>query len=125
MEIGIPQGSLISPILFLFFNAPLIKECTAAKLQLQVRGFIDNIHLLAYRKTTESNYKTLELAHEICLKWASTHGASFAPQKYELVYLTRCPRRFNIGAVVSLGHAITKPQTEIRVLGLYIDGKLR
>ena len=32
VEIGIPQGSPISPILFLFFNTPLIKEYKKLKL---------------------------------------------------------------------------------------------
>ena len=66
-ETGIPQGSPISPILFLFFNAPLIEACSKAKLRLQVGGFVDDIHLIAYEKSTESNYRILEQAYEICL----------------------------------------------------------
>lgn len=75
-ETGIAQGSPVSPVLFLFFNAPLIEECSRAKLKLQIGGFVDDVHLLAYRKSTEANCSTLEKAHEICLKWASTHGAT-------------------------------------------------
>ena len=33
-ETGIPQGSPVSPVLFLFFNAPLIEECSRLKLHL-------------------------------------------------------------------------------------------
>lgn len=44
----VPQGSSISPILFLFFDAPLIEECANSKLQVQVRGFVDDTHLIAY-----------------------------------------------------------------------------
>ena len=83
------------------------------------------IHLLVYGKSTEANYKTLEIAHEICLKWAAIHGATFAPQKYEMVHLTRSPKKFNMTATVDLGSATVKPETAIRVLGLHIDGKLK
>ena len=124
-ETGIPQGSPVSPILFLFFNAPLIERCTEAKLRLQVGGFVDDIHLLAYGKSTEANCETLRQAHEICLQWAGTHGATFAPKKYELIHLIRSPGKFNIRASVDLGSATAKPKASIRVLGLQIDGKLR
>ena len=32
VETGIPQGSPISPVLFLFFNAPLLEECARTRL---------------------------------------------------------------------------------------------
>lgn len=112
-------------MLFLFFNAPLIEQCLAAGLRLQIVGFVNDIHLLAYGESTEGNCQTLKIAHKICLEWASTHGASFAPQKYELVHLTRSPKRFNMKAAVDLGITSTKPKTSIRILGLHIDGKLR
>ena len=119
------QGSLISPILFLFFNAPLIEVCSKAKLPVQVRGFVDDIHLLAYSKSTETNYRLLERAHSIYLEWARTYRATFAPHKYELVHLSRAPKRFNIQELVRFGEAEVAPDTSIRILGLYIDSKLR
>ncbi len=66
-ETGISQRSPVSPILFLFFNAPLIERCAKAKLKLQVEGFVDDIHLLTYGKSTEANCETLRKAYEICL----------------------------------------------------------
>ncbi len=124
-ETGIPQGSPVSPILFLFFNAPLIERCAEAKLKLQVGGFVNDIYLLAYRKSTKVNCETLRKAHEICLQWAGTHGATFAPKKYELIHLIRSLGKFNMRASVDLGSVTAKPKANIRVLGLQIDGKLR
>ena len=86
---------------------------------------MDDVHLLAYGESTEGNCQILKTAHEICLKWASTYGASFAPQKYELVHLTRSPKRFNMKATVDLDATSTRPKISIRVLGLHIDGKLK
>ena len=83
---GIPQGAPISPILFLFFNAPLIEECARSKLRIQVGGFVDDIHIIAYGTSTKANCRILEKVHQICLKWAQRHGASFAPKKYELIH---------------------------------------
>ena len=53
---SIPQGSPISPILFLFFNAPLIKDCARMSLKKVIKGFINNISILAYGLITEDNY---------------------------------------------------------------------
>ncbi len=124
-ETGIPQGSPISPILFLFFNAPLIEKCTRSGLPIQVGGFVDDVHLLAYGKSTEGNCRALEKAHRICLEWARTHGVSFAPQKYELVHLTRRPKRVNLKATIRFDQTTVEPKAAIRILGLHIDTKLR
>lgn len=88
-------------------------------------GFVDDIHLLAYGKFIETNCLILEKAHKICQKWALTHGATFAPKKYELIHLSRSSIRFNITATINLGEVLIRPKTSIRVLGLHIDGKLR
>ena len=72
--------------------------------------------------STEANCKTLEKAHEICLKWAQKHGTSFSPPRYELIYLTHSPRRFDMTARVNLGAHQVSPKAELNVLGLWIDG---
>ena len=122
---GIPQGLPISPILFLFFNMPLIENCAKSELRVQVRGFADDVHLIAYNSSTESNCHMLEKAHTLCLEWAQKYEASFASKKYKLLHLTCSPKKFNITAIVDLGkHRIT-PKAQLKVLSLWIDGKLR
>ena len=125
VKTGIPQGSPVSPILYLFFNAPLLEECAKLKLPIQIGGFVDDVHLIAYGKSTEANCEALRITHNVCLNWAKTHGATFAPHKYELIHLTRSPKRFNMKAMVDLSKVKVKPDAVIRVLGLHIDGKLR
>lgn len=106
-------------------NTPLIEDCANSGLRVQVGGFVDDVHLMAYGNSTEANCKTLERAHTLCLKWAQKHGASFAPTKYELMHLTRSPKKFNMAAAVDLGEHQVPPMTQLKVLGLWIDGKLR
>lgn len=125
VETGITQGSPVSPILFLFFNAPLIEQCTRRGLPVQTGGFVDDIHLLAYSRSTDKNCDPLEKVHRICLRWAETFGATFAPKKYELVHLTRGPKRVNLTATVRLSQLAVKSNAAIRVLGLWIDTTMR
>lgn len=68
IQAEIPQGSSISLIFFLFFNTSLIEDCAKSKLKVQVRGFVNDVHLIAYSTSTETNYKTLKKAHQIWLK---------------------------------------------------------
>jgi hypothetical protein len=76
---GIPQGSPLSPILFLFYNANLVKICITVTLLASETNFVDNVNALAFGKWTEENCRMLQTVHERCLEWARRHGASFAP----------------------------------------------
>ena len=115
---GIPQGLLVSPILFLFFNAPLIKGYKRLGLLVQTGGFVDDIHLLAYSKSIERNCQILEKAYRECARWAAIYSTTFAPAKYNLVYLTRKPKKVNLIATVRLGTVSIQLDLVIRVLGL-------
>ena len=117
-ETRISQRSPISPILFLFFNASLIERYTKTKLKLQVEGFVDDIYLLIYEKSTEVNCETLKKAHEIYLQWAETYKATFASKKYELIHLIRSLKKFNMRVSVNLDSITIKSKTNIRVLEL-------
>ncbi len=48
----------------------------------------------------------------------------FTPSKYELIHFTRS-RRFDLGASVRLGGTEKQPSPDIRVLGVWLDTKLR
>jgi reverse transcriptase-like protein len=122
---GIPQGSPISPILFLFYNSELLDICNPRDIRVHGLGFVDDVNLIAWGKTTRGNCNNLERVHERCLEWADRHGAQFAPDKYELMHLTRSPRRFDLDQTLQLGEIVKRPVVEVRVLGLILDPKLQ
>ncbi len=92
----ISQRFLISLILFSFFNASLIEKCKALKIKIKVLNFINDINILVYDRFTEEICRTLSKAHDVCMKWACTHDATFASEKYELTHFTRKSKRFNM-----------------------------
>jgi hypothetical protein len=125
VPIGIPQGSPLSPILYLFYAAELLEVCNNTEERLSTCGFVDDTNMLAYSRTTEENCRILERAHTRCLDWAARYGASFAPEKYELIHLSRNPKRFNMQAQLQLGTVTKAPTPTIRVLGVWLDPRLR
>ena len=125
MRTGIPQGSPLLSILYLFYNADLLEICERPGTNTSAIGFVDDANILPYGKITEENCKTLESIHRQCEKWASRHGSLFAPTKYELIHLSRNPKRFNMAASINIASTEVEPKTDIRVLGLQIDTKLK
>jgi hypothetical protein len=49
----------------------------------------------------------------------------FAPTKYELIHLTRSRTKFNLEASAHFGGTEKQPTAEVRVLGVWLDTKLR
>ena len=121
---GIPQGSPISPILFLFYNSEMVDICNPRDIRVHGLGFVDDVNPLAWGPTTQSNCAALERLHERCLDWARRHGAKFSPEKYELMHLIRNPRA-NTRAGVRLGETLKTPSSSVRVLGLHLDPRLQ
>jgi hypothetical protein len=81
MHIGIPQGSPLLVILFLFYNANLVKAGNPLTLPASGTSFVDNTNALAFGKLTEENCRMLQTVYEWFLEEARGHRASFAPKK--------------------------------------------
>ena len=122
---GILQRSLISSILFLFFNASLIKKCEALKIKIEVLNFVDDINILVYDRFTEEICKTLSKAHDVCAKWACTHDATFASEKYKLTHFTRKSKIFNMMTSIQIESSVIKSKSDVRVLEMQLNTKLR
>src|SRR5436305_3939131 len=60
---GVPQGSPLSLVLFLFYNSELLDLCNQPKEGLSAIGFADDVNMLAYGRLTKSNCCILEAGH--------------------------------------------------------------
>ncbi len=121
----ISQRFLISLILFLFFNASLIEKCKALKIKIEVLNFINDINILVYDRFTEEICRTLSKAHDVCAKWARTHDATFASEKYELTHFTRKSKRFNMTTSIQIESSVIKSKSDVRVLEVQLNTKLQ
>lgn len=82
ISIGIPQGSPLLPILFLFYNAPLLKDLKTVEFVSAI-SFVNDVARLLEGKTCKENSTVLhDLQEKICKPWARRHGSKFAPKKY-------------------------------------------
>ncbi|MGH7238586.1 MAG: hypothetical protein ACREHG_00820 [Candidatus Saccharimonadales bacterium] len=52
IQAGIPQGSPILPILFLFYNLELIEACNPQYGRVSGLGFVDDVNVLAWGQST-------------------------------------------------------------------------
>ncbi|ODM15178.1 hypothetical protein SI65_09417 [Aspergillus cristatus] len=120
---GVPQGSPISLILFLFYNAELIEECGKHDSRLDRIGFADNMNMVAFGRSTEDNCRHLERAHGRCMDWARRYGANFAPEKYELMHFSR-RRCYNMEAEIAVSGQTETPAQVMRILGVWLDPAL-
>ena len=121
IEAGIPQGSPLSPILFMIYNAELLEIPRATELAL---GYIDDI---AYGIGGLSAQGNVERLQEILAKseeWKEKHGAQFEPSKYMLIHFTRNPR-LDVTAEIRLNNTTITPEKEARYLGVIFDQKLK
>jgi len=125
VSVGIPQGSPISPVLYLFYNADLLEACENIRLRTSATGFVDDVNILTHSSSTEQNCITLKIIHSACEEWAKRHGSSFAKKKFHLIHFTRTLKRVNLEASLNLGEHTVEPETDIRILGVQLDTTLR
>lgn len=125
MPNGIPQGSALSQILYLFYNADLLDKIAKRK-KTSAIGYIDDIAILTIEKTTEEICKTLAEVHtNICEPWSQSHASRFGLSKYQLVHLTRQTSAHTAESVQLPSGDIIHAQDYAKYLGLWLDRKLR
>ena len=124
---GIPQGSPLSPILFLFFISELLERFSDPENDLLGLGFVDDTNLIAWGATAEDNCRRLTAAHAQCEEWARENGARFAPDKYQLLHFTKRKRHAceDLASSIQIGDHRVQPQDKtIKVLGVWLDPSL-
>ena len=85
IEISTSQKFSLLSILYLFYNANLIKTAKKYKCML-FTNFIDDVMFAMTEKSSTINNEILVKAHEKTLKWAKLHEFKFFIKKYQLIH---------------------------------------
>jgi hypothetical protein len=125
VNVDISQRSSVSSILYLFYNANLLKLLEQSSRKVIVIEFVDDINILIYDINTISNCRLLEKMHEHCLLWSRHHEVAFASTKYELIHLARNITKFDMQTTIKVCDVVKQFFNHVRVLRVQIDNKLK
>jgi hypothetical protein len=118
---GTPQGSPLSPLLYMFYNSDLLDIPASPHLSL---GFIDDIAYGVQGLTDKGNVEKLQEMLEQAEEWRQKHGAQFEKTKYVLIHFTR-NRNLSTDAAIEITGTTIKPSNDARYLGVIFDKKLQ
>src|SRR5436190_12061108 len=124
IEIGIPQESPISPILFLIYIRFLFtKRLNTSE---RILSYLDDIGLVVSSKSIEENCQLLQkLAQDLIVK-QHNNCMQFDMEKTELIHF-HSKRSFdqkNKSYSVKIGESIIQPKSLVKWLGIWLDSKL-
>jgi ribonuclease HI len=120
---GTPQGSPLSPILYMYYNGDLL-DITRRYPYCHSLGFIDDIAYGIQGQSDDRNAAMICAMLEEAETWRRKHGAQFEKSKYILVHFTR-NRRKKTSAPINMADIRIEPSEEARYLGVYFDKELR
>ncbi|SLM36388.1 reverse transcriptase [Lasallia pustulata] len=123
IEIGILQGSPISPILFLIYIRFLFPKIKAKFPEVQKPSYIDDVALYTTGRNAEENAKVLQEVTKTVFTWAEENAVQFDDSKTELIHFARGQKEAT--AEVTLPNkTVIKPVIEVKWLGIWLDRKL-
>ena len=116
---GVPQGSILGPILFNIFINDLFLWIEEASLH----NFADDNTLSAFAISIKELIRILENDSEIAIKWFKENGMSVNPEKFHGIILNRCGRYPELHKMNFSGFEITTEKI-VNLLGINIDYKI-
>jgi hypothetical protein len=125
VNVDISQKSSMSSILYLFYNANLLKLLEQSSRKMIVIDFVNDINIFIYDISTISNCRLLKKMHEHCLLWNRRHEVVFASIKYELIHLTKNIAKFDMQTSIKICDVVKQSFSHVRVLSVQIDNKLK
>ncbi len=125
MNVNISQDSSLLSILYLFYNVNLLKACNDIRLRTSFTNFVDDVNILTYKKFMKCNCKILSEIYDKCEQWSKTHDIKFLKTKHKLIHFTRIFKWFNMNVDVKLMKHQIDLKSDIRVLRVQLNFKLK
>ena len=122
LECGVPQGSPLSPLLFLLYIAVLVQD----EAKNNRFGYADDISILAVGSTASEAVAAAQEEVDKLVHLANENMIDFDPAKPELLIIGGGPKKKLDTAGLSIqvrGHSIN-PSPCVRWLGVWIDSQL-
>ena len=114
---GVPQGSVLGPLLFLIFINDLDTAATQADL---IKKFADDTKL-GKRVEDEQDRKKLQEALDSVMEWANIWGMAFNVEKCKVMHMGRTNKRFEY----TMGGRPLLVTEEEKDIGVYVTSTLK
>ncbi len=112
-------------ILYLFYNANLLKAYNDIKLKTNFTNFMNDINILIYEEFIKHNCRVLNEIYDKCKQWSKMHDIKFLMTKYKLIHFMKTSKWFNMKVNVKLMKHQIDLKSNIRILKVQLNFKLK
>ena len=119
-EMGVPQGSILSPALFSIKINEIVNSVNPGT---EASLFVDDFALYAVGATYVGVQRKLQLCVDKIQNWAEGNGFTFSSTKTQCIHFHNT-RQLHLDPEIRLGKSIIPAVTEVKFLGLIFDQKL-